>query len=435
MTFLAPSFLWAGLAFSLGIVALHFIVTRQPRSEDFPTARFVPLSSVEAVSRSTRPTDLLLLLLRVLAVQSVASALARPVLTVSRDKHVRIILADLSLSSANTGDVRDSVSRYFRRNDVLVAFDSTARVYSTPDSLPSLGVAPAGNLSAALIASLRSATKLRDRADSISLIIVSSLPATSWDLATDTIRAMWPGAIQVVRVQAHGDSSGNSESGISMELATTDPLRFALTLASDNPHASPLRIVRAGAVTSPENGEMVLHWPLGERPAFGVQGSTGTHAGLVAGSTVIIAPFTTRFDFPSDSLSGATVIARWLDGAPAAIQRNVVGGCLRSVNIPVPQKGDLVIRSEFVAIVSRLIAPCALTLSTAPLPDSLLARLKGGNAAAARSAFAGDNHQKSPFTPWLLLASLILLALEQFVRRNRKQVEVATAAPFVRNAA
>lgn len=435
MTFLAPGFLWAGVAFSLGIVALHFIVTRQPKSEDFPTARFVPASSVEAVSRSQLPTDLFLLLLRVLAVLSVASALARPVLTVSRNQNARIVLADLSLSSAKIGDVRDSVSKYFRPNDVLVAFDSSARVYSSPDSFPSVGVAPVGNLSAALIASLRSARKLRDQADSISLVVVSSLPSASWDAATDTLRAMWPGAIQVVRVAARNDSSEGSVRKFSSELGSADPLRFGLALASDAVHTPSGRLVRTGKVPSPDDGEIILHWPSSERPAFSSPAPATTHAGLVAGSVVQIASFTTHFEFTPDSARGARVVARWLDGAPAAIQRNVAGGCVRSVNIAVPQKGDLAIRPEFVAIVSQLISPCAFASSPAPLPDSVLAQLKGGNAAAARSAFAGDDEQTSPFTPWLLLAALMLLGLEQLLRRNSKRFESAAAASPVRSAA
>ncbi|MEP6905130.1 MAG: BatA domain-containing protein, partial [Gemmatimonadales bacterium] len=68
MTFLAPAFLWGAIAVAAGIVALHFIVTRQPRASVLPTARFVPDSPATAIVRDARPSDLLLMLLRVLVV-------------------------------------------------------------------------------------------------------------------------------------------------------------------------------------------------------------------------------------------------------------------------------------------------------------------------------------------------------------------------------
>ncbi|MEO7520234.1 MAG: BatA domain-containing protein, partial [Gemmatimonas sp.] len=78
MTFLAPSMLLVAVLGSLVAIALHFLSVRRPPAMILPTARFVAPRDVRAVSRSARPSDLLLLLLRVLAMWCAAIALAGP---------------------------------------------------------------------------------------------------------------------------------------------------------------------------------------------------------------------------------------------------------------------------------------------------------------------------------------------------------------------
>ena len=77
MTFLAP--LWLAVAaIAAGVVfALHLITTRRPPAAPLPTARFVPGGDARAASRASRPTDVPLLLLRVLALVLLGAAVAR----------------------------------------------------------------------------------------------------------------------------------------------------------------------------------------------------------------------------------------------------------------------------------------------------------------------------------------------------------------------
>ena len=79
MTFLAPVFLAAGAAVAGAIVLLHFLARRRPRPAVLPTARFVPDRPARWPSRAPRPTDLLLLALRVLAIVTIAAAFAGPI--------------------------------------------------------------------------------------------------------------------------------------------------------------------------------------------------------------------------------------------------------------------------------------------------------------------------------------------------------------------
>ena len=101
MTFLAPEFLYAALAVAAGIVALHFIVTRQPRAAILPTARFVPDTPATTIARARYPSDLLLMLLRVLVILAAGAGMAKPVLTSRREAQARVILADVSRSTSD----------------------------------------------------------------------------------------------------------------------------------------------------------------------------------------------------------------------------------------------------------------------------------------------------------------------------------------------
>lgn len=422
MNLLAPQFVWIAAGVSAAVVAIHFIVTRQPRSEPFPTARFVPESSVQAVSNAKNPTDLLVLLLRVLAIMCVGTALARPALSPERAPMARIFLADISLSSKSKAEVRDSVLGYHRPDDLVIAFDSAARLLDAPDSLVSLrSSAPVGNISAAIIAAVRASSRFYDRADSVSLILVSSLPEASFAAATDTIRSMWPGAINIIRVAPGTEPDVRTSSPVIATFEPADPLRYAVVLAGRLPHASGIRFVRSGQVDGAEmSGDTVLlHWPDRAQPLLS-RPARSEHTALVSEKGVVVSHFSTEWEFPVDSMSGVSVIARWEDGTPAAVQRNTGSDCIRSTNIPIPQRGDLVLRPEFVAIVSGLLQPCSARVLFSAAPDSYVTRLRGGTTAAPGHVLPAPPPRQSPFTIWLLMASIGFLVMEQIARRSSR---------------
>lgn len=421
MTFLAPYFLWIGLGVSAIATALHFIVTRQPHSEPFPTARFVPDIAVEAVSRARQPSDLLVLLLRVLAIMSVATAFSGPVVSLKRTSTARIILADLSRSSANISEVRDSAAKYFRPTDVLIGYDSLPRLLLAPDSIGTIQQrADIGNLSAALVSAIRAGARIRERTDSLSLIAISAFPAESWDAATDTIRSLWPGAIQIVSMAPAIPSKTPTVTRAIPPLPTEDPLGYTLALAAKRAHADQLQIIREEPQpsTAVQSAGVTLYWPSTRRPLFAKESNGKTHGALVTKDAVVVAPFLTHWEFPADSVRGLSVIARWEDGSPAAVQRNDASRCDRSTTIPVPTKGDLVVRPEFVSVVERLISPCIAVSSYAPAGEALLSKLKGGSAAAARASFRPSQSRRSPYTLWLFVGGIVFLVAEQFVRRS-----------------
>ena len=447
MTFLSPLFLWGAVAAAAGIIALHFLVTKQPRASVLPTARFVPDSPATATARDARPSDLLLLLLRVIVVLAAGAALAKPIMKPGRDALRRIFVLDVSRSVANVKAAADSVTALHRDGDLVVAFDSVTRVFGVGvrDSLSGTrATAARGNLSAALIASLRAASDLRDKADSIELVIVSPLLAEEHDAASDSIRTLWPGRTRIIRVAARVDTPSiapDVSAGISGDVDGTDPLAIAVSLASKTRQPLSARIVRRATISAEDSAWMtsgdraLVLWPLTERPLYAIgRVPPDLSGGVLSGEARVVSAFQRRWTFPADSVRGIRVIARRADGQPAAVERKIGAGCLRSVAIPVPIAGDLVIRPEFVELVAVISAPCGEKRSPDVLPASVVASLAGTGGLATGSAFAAREDVASRLAPWLFgiaLAAAIgeLLARRLNRRRGVDEASIMTPAP------
>jgi hypothetical protein len=380
MTFLAPGFFFASLAIAAAVVALHFIVTRQPRAAIFPTARFVPDLPATATAKATRPSDIRLMLLRVLLVLAAGAGLARPILKPSRGKEARVILVDVSRSSKDSAAVRDSVRSLYRNHDVIVAFDSSSRVFSG-DSIESLHFTRGrGNLSAALIAAMRAGSSLRNRADSVALVIISPFAQEELDAATDSVRRLWPGGAKIVRAGA-----------------------------------------REAVVDSAQPPSVI--WPQTGRPAGAIaRANRDTVGAVLAGNSLLVAAFERRWSYPADSIRGAEVVARWVDGEPAAIEWPTGGACRRSVAVPITQAGDLVLRADYKKFAAAISGDCIARTSAIPASPERIANLAGTGGLAPREAFQprGDIH--SSLATWLLGIALIAAIIELFVRRQRRLV-------------
>jgi hypothetical protein len=417
MTFLAPFFLAAAAGIAALVVAIHFISTREPATVPLPTARFAPNRPVRARSRAFKPSDLLLLFCRAGVVLCAGAALAQPILSPARRPLARIVVADRSRAVASPAEVADSARGLLGSGDALVLFDSGATRVSS-DSLGALQrVDTKGNLSAGLVVALRAAVSLRDQADSLELVLVSSFLAEEVDQATDSIRTLWPGAIRLVRVGVRRDSQAAAI--VALEGSGDDPLRWALPPIGGAGSAD-VRIVRGTGVPgdsawASSSGRTLVLWPA-------VPGPIGSGAGdssgaVVADEIVVVAPFE-RLGMPQAS-PGSRTVARWMDGTPAATETAHGAGCIRSVAIPVSSVGDLVLDPRFQRLAARLTGPCGRTPSSPPLDSARLAALGGplGRRVVA-SSVPRPLAIRSPMTPWLLGAAL-LLGLGELVLRRR----------------
>jgi hypothetical protein len=433
MIFLAPGFLFASIAVAAAIVALHFIVTRQPRSAILPTARFVPETRATTVAPARRPSDLLLMLLRVLLVLAAGAGLARPILTARRGAEARVILVDVSRSTRDSVAMRDSVRAIHRNQDAVVLFDSSARLVSekVDDSIAGLrATGRRGNVSAALIAALRAGSALRDRADSLELVIVSPFAREEVDAATDTIRKLWPGRARLVRVAAPAVDTVAAPSPLTISPAADDPLAVTVGLARSTASASG-RVDRGNA-SSPTSGVAsggpLIGWPASTRPRFAApRALRDTVGGVMAGDAVVVSTFERQWFFPPDSLRGTEVIARWVDGEPAAVEKPDANGCVRSVAVPVTPVGDFVIRHDFVRFVALLSRPCARITSLLPADPAVVAKLEGKGGLAPRSAFQPLTDAHSDLAPWLLALAIVAAIAELFVRRRGRDAETVSS--------
>jgi len=434
MTFLAPEYLFASLAVAAAIFALHLIVVRQPRAGILPTARFIPDSQAKAVAAARRPSDIAVMLLRMLTILAAGAALAKPVLTHARRPTARVILADVSRSSRDTVALRDSVRAVYRDGDAVVQFDSRARLLAgnIGDSVGALRPGMTrGNLSAALIAALRAGSGLRDRADSLELVIVSPFATEELDAATDSIRKLWPGRARLVAIGGSAVDTAKMVGALQTDAAPGDPLAFSVLIAR--------RVVRGNAIIArgatgstgvaaeppasgdPREARTLVVWPATDRPRFAVRRTpSDTVGGVIVGERGVVAPFIRQWSYPPDSLRGAEVIGRWYDGEPAAVEKPDGTGCVRSVAIPVTPVGDLVVRSDWVRLVAELSRPCAAVTALVRADPAAIARLAGNGGLASRDAFQPAIDTRSPLAPWLFALAIAAAVAELFVRRRKK---------------
>jgi hypothetical protein len=393
ISFLLPGFLYAAGAVALGVVVLHLLVTQQPKSDVLPTVRFFPDVVARSTSVTIRPSDLWLLLLRVLTILLIGAAFAQPQLRPDHRSVARIVAADLSRAVGNAAQLADSARRYTASAAGVVLFDSRAREVTPAVAAESLstfasntGTRPRGALSPALIMALRAASRIRESADSLELVIVSPFVREEADAATQALRAIWPGHVKIVRVAAAA--------------APADSVR------SRSARARPLiEWADSGATTT---------WT--PRPRVDTIGA------VRAGDDVLVFPFARRWQ-----LKGARVVtaeanervyARWSDGEPAAVERSIGMDCVRSVAIPMPTVGDAILRPEFVRFTDALAAPCQSAHDFSPLPPEFMTALEGGARLAPSGAVKPRATRMTPLVPWLLASALLLALLELLVRRR-----------------
>lgn len=445
MSFLTPWMFGAGVLAALGVVALHLLTTRRPPPTPLPTARFVPESDVRAVARASRPTDLLLLALRALAVMAIGAAFARPVFDAPGPSVRAVVAVEWSAGLAAPEEVRTQVQGLVGAGDALVVFDTAARVIEREvfDTLAVPGAAQrSGALSPMFVAARDAAQEIARGADSVRLIVVGTFAPEGFDAASEVMRATWPGRVELRRVAGVADTS-RAASVVLVGAGPDDALLPAVAAlrgtlrgehevrvlrrareATDNAWLSERDTQRpsgagvAGAARSANAARVLVAWPvIGDAEpapdAVSVLGPEGA---------TIVAPLARL------AAGEGRVIARWRDGTPAATEQLLGNGaaetesCIRTVGIGLPDAGDLTLRPSFAHLLRALLAPCGGARSEA-VADSSIAWLTASGPLATGPALAAIATESSPATRWLLLAALVLLVVEQFLRgRARRSV-------------
>jgi len=247
--------------------------------------------------------------------------------------------------------------------------------------------------------------------DSLELHVVSPVVAEEVDAATVNLADAWPGRIVWHRVRAA--SAPDADVRIESAIALSDPLGASIALSqaqagiprdSSQPAETVLvRHVRAPAqsadvawASSP--GRVLVVWP----PAGAGDSvrAVASDAGAAVG----------RFAFGPIPSTGR-VIARWSDGAPAAIEEMDGGGCRRTVAFAPTGDGDFAISPPVVRQVQHMNTPCGDRGDLRPTISP-----RHANDTTARLADAWPANGASPLAAWLLGAALALLLAELAVR-------------------
>ena len=398
MSILAPLWLAVAAVAAAGVIVAHLFSTNTPPKQVLPTVRFVPPGAPVAVLRTRRVTDLLLLVLRMLAVALLGLALAGA--HVPTRGPARVVLVDVSraVGTAHEDDADDA--------DRVIVFDSVPRTIraSALDSVKVTGAK--GSLSAALVAAHRSIAEVTTGMEDVELVIVSPLVREEVDSATAKLVALWQGPVRLVRTAA---APNPTAFGLEVRAEGDDPVRAAASLLPQVPGSIGARIVRTAA--TPEDsawageGKVLVHWPMSVS-----SGSSVSSAGAVStGNHTVIG-----LERPARSPMPGRTIARWANGEPAATEAQAGAGCVRDVAIGVDPVGDMALRESFRGLVGALVEPCGGARDFAPVPDSAILR----RATAAAPSLAAAPDSRLPLI--LAVSALVLLAIEQLLRRRRR---------------
>lgn len=398
MSFAAPIWLAIAGLVAGGVVVAHLITRSQPRHDVLPTVRFIPQTAPLTVTRTRRPTDLLLLLVRLFAVALLGLALAGA--HVTRSAAPRVIIADVSRMPRDTAEVRDSARALATGGTVFVSFGDSS--------------GPA-TLSGAIVAAHRAIAGRDDRQRS-ELVIVSPVVRAQVDSATRSLLALWPGPTRVARVAGPTVSAVRD---VQLRAASDDPVAAALSASRDVSSAAAfVRVLRGSepptatdSAWARDSAGALLIWPASlSTSTLMRRESVDTAHGIAAGFDVVVGRFV-RTHRPREG----RVLVRWIDGEPAASEVAIGKGCIREVAIPVDAAGDVVLRESFGRVVDELTSACGGARDLAPADLGSLLPSDTARAGSANASLAAARW----LSPWLALAALVVLLIEQLLRRRQ----------------
>lgn len=406
MTFATPWLFGAAVAASLLVGGLHLLSVRQPPVLALPTARFATREDARAVARRPRPNDLLLLILRVLALLAAGAALAGMQLDAGGARTVRLVMVDSAAAA-------DSSWRARQLRAVEANIASAARGEGDVEQQlhPVAGLArdPAR---AVVRATQVAATLAADRPalERVELLVVMPDRVETLE-GWAAWRTQWPGAITVQRAEPAGqlvEASVGTNSGASPSV-----------VASVMNEAAMVAMTSLFGPTAPDP-RVTIVWPQDGAPVgWAVRPVPDTVSAVAARAQALVGPFVRVADAPPSRAKTRRAIAWWSDGAAAAVEERVGDRCLRTVGIRVPAASDLLLSAPAEGLLRALRAPCGMRgLRT----DSLRSDDPRRSHAAAVAFRAGGAPRAGTLPVWLgpilLLFALALLGAEWLVRRS-----------------
>jgi len=455
LDFARPALLGAGLLAALVPLALHLISRRPPERAVLPTARFLSPDARTAVRVRRRPTDLLLLALRVLLLVLLGAAAAGPAWLPVRGGTAEVVLLDRS--AAMDGPAWEAAVGEARRTllapdgsvrGALVLFDSAAaparRSGLTPALFDSLVRAGPGGGAADYAAALReipAAARELGGADSVRVTLLSPLVWDGWRPGLPAVRrAAWAGPIRLPDLPEPGNApvadAPQSPSGSVVVVSPPGVGRYvsaALGATGWSPRA-------------PDDGEPADAYFLLDPAAVPAPVEARVRAALEAGATVVLSgeapplrdllPWEaggdagpggalllddgTRLEGPAVRVPGrpapgSQVLAAWEDGGAAAAAARSGRGCVVYLAAD-PEAGRLPLSAAYPRALARLArgcdAPGPVPAGGVPLDAGARAVLRGEGSASGAVAAPRDAAGGVPLGRWALAAALLVALAE-----------------------
>jgi hypothetical protein len=472
LTFAAPAFLLAGALGVLVPLALHLIRRRPPGRVPLPTARFLAEDPRNAV-RVSRPTDLPLLILRMLLLLLVGGAFSRPAWIPAPEGTSTVVLLDrggaldadgwrAGLSAARQallgpqGEARGE----------LVLFDTAAvhvpRARVRAELFDSLLAAGPGDARSDYVEALRaipSATRALRGADSVTVRMISSLSRSGWSPGLGALReSAWPGTIDVTRLPIARDTAAADPPASARRayVVAGEGGRFVSAALSALGYEvqviPPTRLVAATDTVTPDSGAYFVLTQPDHPTGRELFSRVRRGASLVVASTAVVDSGAWSYMMPWDgpfavrpnsggtlwlgpelriggaagrvegrTAEGALTVAAWDDGRPAATAIGGVRGCTVYVGTAL-EGGDLPFQAEYPAMLGRLARACESEAASAidrPLDSGAIQVLRGRGAssiAANRLGAAGG----IAFGRWLLVAAVAVALIETLLAYRRR---------------
>jgi hypothetical protein len=429
VSFLAPIWLAAAALVGVGVVIAHLFTATVPPQDVLPTVRFIPEGTPMTVLRSRRVSDVLLLLLRLLAVALLGLALAGA--QVRRDAPARVVLIDRTRAVGSLAELRDSVRTSATDGAVLIAFDTLARRVPG-DSVASLTLVGAqGSLSAGIVAAHRAVAFASQGRDRTELVVVSPAVREEVDSATSPLLALWEGPVRFVRV---APAVADTVSRVEIRASGDDPVMAVLgsrlsrlgqqdrSPRTENRELTTARVVRtlatrADSIWVRDSAGVLVLWPTEPRGLLALRSPADTQGGVAGARNVVVTTFARQY-----RPRAGRVLLRWMDGEPAATEMPLGHGCIREVAIPVDVVGDLALRSSFRDLTRSLLEPCGGARDFRPpvLPAAVIPSTARNLQSRSQLQIPRSARDDNKLTLWLAVAALAVLIAEQLLRAKRR---------------
>lgn len=469
-------------AAAVATVAIHLIAVRQPPPLDFPTARFVPSSNVLIVARGRRPSDRLLLALRLAALISIGAAFSGYSCSQRPFSRLMIVVADSSQRADSATWWSAATSLDEAADGVVDSSIVTAHRVIWTDGLkidPGVAIVRA-------IAEAGRVVREESNIGELSLSVV--MPSMAGSLrGWEAWESEWPARIRLTRVASLAGVDSSSAGEISGNLAGSAGARVAINVRSrisddvvraalmENADGTTVAMEATGATNKEDaidassakstvlvlrDGEggasaadsmdairtdrsrssnlVVVLWPDHGAPPGWIEQQPDTIGAVAAMGRALVGQFVRRYRWRGDD-SVSQPIIWWADGTPAAVERQTESGCRRNVYLPVRQSDDLLLSSAASGVLSAIVAPCGMAVASTDVlerqnaapnaaPDVLLRsawvttdyfREASARSEARSSTAAMPRSNPRWLAPFLLALALILLLVEQWLRARQ----------------